>query len=88
MTKHVNPGDVVQSTAGKDKDKLFLVVDVIDRYAYLIDGKTKKQSNPKKKSKKHIKVISTTAQPLVDEIKKGSMVGAKRIKQTICNKKI
>ncbi|MBQ7903813.1 MAG: KOW domain-containing RNA-binding protein [Oscillospiraceae bacterium] len=47
-------GDVVKTTAGKDKDSYFCVVELIDSYCFLRDGKIHKLENPKRKSFKHV----------------------------------
>ena len=47
-------GDVVKTTAGKDKDRYFCVVELIDSYCFLRDGKIHKLDNPKRKSFKHV----------------------------------
>ena len=47
-------GDVVKSAAGKDKDSYFCVVELIDSYCFLRDGKIHKLDNPKRKSFKHV----------------------------------
>ena len=47
-------GDVVKSVAGKDKDSYFCVVELIDSYCFLRDGKIHKLDNPKRKSFKHV----------------------------------
>ena len=47
-------GDVVKSTAGRDKDGFFLVIDLKDGFAYIADGKTRKIGNLKKKNVKHL----------------------------------
>ena len=89
MSKDVFLGDVVISTAGKDKDKKFLVIDKKDDFLYLVDGKSRRQQNPKKKSIKHVKIIVSQGQiDLANEINKGNLVGAKRIKSALANKKI
>lgn len=89
MLKKASPGDVVVSTAGRDKDKIFLVAQVDGDYAYLVDGKIRKISLPKKKSLKHIKVILPKGLvSLSEEIKHGAPVGAKRLKRALTNKKI
>ena len=89
MNKSVNLGDVVISTAGRDKGKVFLVTDTDGKFAYLVDGKCRKISAPKKKSFKHIKVILPKELiTLSEEIKSGVPVGAKRLNQMLTNKKI
>lgn len=88
MKKEIKSGDVVLSIAGRDKGKVFLVVEVKDGYAYLIDGKTKKVFRPKKKSPVHIEVINTMALgDMSDEIKNGKPVGAKRIRSALAKQK-
>lgn len=52
-------GNVVLSTAGKERGELLVVVALDDKYAYLSDGRRLKASKPKKKSLKHIKLFDT-----------------------------
>ena len=48
-------GSVVQSLAGKDKDKLFIVSNILnEQYVHLVDGKNRTLLNPKKKKIKHL----------------------------------
>ena len=51
---NLSVGDVVKSAAGKDKDSYFCVVELIDSYCFLRDGKIHKLDNPKRKSFKHV----------------------------------
>ena len=55
----VKVGDVVISTQGRDKDKLYVVVGV-DRYVFVSDGNVHKLAYPKKKNSKHIKFVKST----------------------------
>lgn len=89
MLIQIESGDVVKSTAGRDKEKIFLVVDVLDNFVYLVDGKTHKTSSPKKKSIKHVKnILPKGLKSLSDRIKRGELVGNKRISRSLPNKKI
>ena len=45
-------GDLVISIAGRDKGERFLVIDVKDGYASIVNGKTRKVDNPKIKKTK------------------------------------
>lgn len=48
-------GSVVKSLKGHDKDKIFVVVEVVsDKYVRIADGKTRKISAPKLKKVKHL----------------------------------
>ncbi len=73
-------GDIVLSLKGRDKQNAFLVVELKDGFAYLVDGKVRKTTKPKKKSVKHIKKISDCGlKSLASEIKNGLCVGNKRV---------
>lgn len=59
-------GKVVHSKAGRDKDKCFIIVGIIDNeYVYISDGDLRKIESPKKKKLKHLVVTDI----LVDEIR-------------------
>ena len=45
--------DVVASTAGRDIDKWFYVIDLDETYLYLANGKDRRIENPKRKKRKH-----------------------------------
>ena len=45
--------DVVKSTAGRDMDKWFYVVNLDETYLYLANGKDRRIENPKRKKRKH-----------------------------------
>ena len=46
--------DIVRSIAGRDKGKLFFVVDVEGEFLLLADGKIRRLESPKRKKRKHI----------------------------------
>ncbi|ASW44421.1 LSU ribosomal protein L14E [Clostridium isatidis] len=59
-------GKVVLSKAGRDKDHLYVVIDVLnDKYVLLSNGNTKTVQMPKRKSLKHLRVLNNVD----DEIK-------------------
>ena len=51
-------GTIVKSIAGHDKNNLFVIINVENEYVYLVDGKCRPLSNPKKKKVKHIQYIA------------------------------
>lgn len=51
---------IVASTKGRDIDTIYIVFGVVDGFAYLFDGKSKKENNLKKKNLKHLKVVDDT----------------------------
>jgi len=56
MASKFSLGQVVQSKAGRDEGKLYVVVDVEpdQKFLYLADGKTRKVEKPKKKNPRHL----------------------------------
>lgn len=48
---------MAKSKAGRDKDRIYLIVREDREYVYLADGKYRLVENPKRKNKKHIQVI-------------------------------
>lgn len=47
-------GQIVQSTQGRDKGRLFVVIDIVDdAHALLVDGSLRRLDKPKKKKMKH-----------------------------------
>ena len=61
-------GSVVLSVAGRDKDKYFIVVKVIDdSFVMIADGESHLLEKPKKKRRKHIKPIGVVIEKLADK---------------------
>lgn len=53
--EQITLGQIVHSKAGRDKDKYFVVVGIIDDdYVLIADGDFRKISSPKKKKVKHL----------------------------------
>ena len=80
MAKVINQGDLVVSTAGRDKEKSFLVISVNDKIAYVVDGRERKTVNPKKKNVKHLEKFSNVSIiELAEKIKNGVPIGNERV---------
>ncbi|MGN1227058.1 MAG: RNA-binding protein [Christensenellales bacterium] len=58
MTNGVPLGAIVRATAGRDIDKLFIVIGIVDNeYVLIADGKNRSLKKPKKKKLKHLKFL-------------------------------
>lgn len=57
--------DIVKSLAGRDQNNLYVVGLVEDEYCYLVDGKTKPLTKPKRKKLKHIERLGSGLQELI-----------------------
>ena len=51
---NLQKGDVVVATAGKEKNQIFVIASIDDKYCWLVDGDRLKLTKPKKKSLKHV----------------------------------
>lgn len=80
----ISIGTVVKATAGRDKGRVFLVIDVKDGFAYIADGRTRKIGKLKKKNFKHlIKAAEATLKSDAVKIKCGEFFGNERLKKAI-----
>ena len=50
-------GMLAKSLAGHDEGNVYLIVETDERYVYLVDGKIRTLSKPKRKRKKHVQLI-------------------------------
>lgn len=67
-THEVKIGQMVKSKAGRDKDRVFIVIDIIDeQYVLIADGDLRKIDNAKKKKIKHLFLYNNL---ISDEISK------------------
>ncbi|WP_139264211.1 KOW domain-containing RNA-binding protein [Clostridium magnum] len=58
-------GRVVFSKAGRDKDKFFIILDVVDsNYVYISDGLLRSVEKPKKKKVKHLAFTHVIAEEI------------------------
>lgn len=67
-------GQIVNSRAGRDKDKYFIVIGIIDdNYVSIADGSLRKIGNPKKKKIKHLNITNCLDNTIKDKLinKKG-----------------
>jgi hypothetical protein len=54
-------GELATSKAGHDKDRLYMIVGEEGECVYLCDGRLRGVEHPKKKKKKHIQIIHSSA---------------------------
>ncbi len=81
---NVKRGDLVVATSGRDVNKLFMVIEVSDSVAKIVDGKSRKVASPKKKNVKHLKVIkSAVLTELAEKIIGGECVGNSTVRKAI-----
>lgn len=86
----VQEGSVVVATAGKEKNKLFVVLKKEEKYVFLVDGKRLKTKKPKKKSLKHVQKASKeifNVENLTGQEKDNAEI-RKFLKERVCQNKM
>ena len=66
--------DVVMSTAGRDKGKLFYVIDVDPVFLNLVNGKDRTLEKPKHKKRRHIEKVLRSETRVANKLKSGDKV--------------
>lgn len=62
-------GQIVCSKSGRDKDRLFIVVDIVDHeYVLIADGDLRKVEKPKKKKVKHLQKYNIVDKELEEKL--------------------
>lgn len=79
-------GDAALSLKGRDKDRLFLVVDVRNGRAFVTDGSVRKTTALKAKNVKHLKVLrSGVLTELSERIRKGEPVADVKVRRALAS---
>ena len=61
--------NIVRSDAGRDKGKLFYVLDTQGEYLLLADGKSRKVESPKRKKRRHVLFVAAEDNRLSGKIR-------------------
>lgn len=59
-------GDIVISNSGRDKGQKYIVWKIENKFVYLVNGKSRKIANPKKKNAKHITIYQKSDEALIN----------------------
>lgn len=82
-------GQIVQATAGRDKDGIFCVVGVDRERAMLLlaDGKRRKVAHPKAKRPGHVRALADENQacgcPAVQKLKQGEPLSDRELRRAL-----
>ncbi len=68
-TKDVTIGQYVRSKAGRDRDRVFIVTQVVDeKYVLIADGDLRRIEKPKKKKIRHLAVLAQVSETLKEKL--------------------
>lgn len=74
---------IVVSLAGRDKDRLFIVMETEPNFVYLVDGRLRKLEEPKKKRRKHVAFVTNLGDRLATKIRNGEKVLNSEIRRAL-----
>ena len=68
-------GRFALSKAGRDRDRCFLILDVIDeQFVTVVDGRLRKLSHPKKKKLMHLRLKPQIAEEFLQKREQGTLL--------------
>ena len=70
----ISKSDIIESLAGRDKGKLFYVIETEENFVLIADGRGRKLENPKRKKLKHVRRVSRTETRVALKIRNGDKV--------------
>ncbi|MDF2523188.1 MAG: ribosomal protein [Clostridiales bacterium] len=77
-------GQVVNSKAGRDAGKKFIIVGIIDQtYVQISDGDLRKIESPKKKKLKHLELTGTIIEPISEKFRSELKVTNSEIRKAL-----
>lgn len=89
MENNLCIGSIVLSTAGRDKDRIYLVSKLIDEnFVFVVDGNFRLFANPKKKRIKHIKLTSEVVKTIKEKIENEKKVFDSEVFSALKNSKL
>lgn len=84
MMGELQLGQLVYSTAGRDKGRAFFVVALSgDSFAYLADGDLRKIERPKKKNIKHVRMTKMSAPGIVKKLQNNEKISNAELRNAI-----
>ena len=75
--------DIVKASAGRDKGKLFFVLEVEGEYLLLADGKNRRLERPKRKKRKHVIFQARFDCRTAEKIRSGEKLANSELRRTL-----
>ena len=76
-------GSLVLATAGRDKGKIFLILQTDGVYCFIANGRERKAETPKKKKLKHTRLLGPASEEIMDKISNGISLTNAEIRRSI-----
>ncbi len=79
----VEPGQLARSLAGRDKGRLYIILEAEGEYVSLADGKYRTAENPKRKKKKHVQLQDFRNPKLKGKLSRNEMLRDEEIRKIL-----
>ena len=79
----ITRSDIVKSAAGRDKGKIFFVLDVEGEFLLLADGKSRKLEQPKRKKRKHVTFAGRSDSRTAERIRSEENITNSELRRTL-----
>lgn len=74
-TREISVGQIVKSKAGRDQDRIFIVLQIIDeQYVLIADGDLRKIDKPKKKKVKHLMKYNIRSEEIKQRVERNEKI--------------
>ncbi|WP_409970023.1 KOW domain-containing RNA-binding protein [Bengtsoniella intestinalis] len=75
--------NIIKSDAGRDSGKLFVVTSTDGEYLWLVDGKSRKVEQPKRKKRKHVAFVAEGTTRLAQKIQHGEHITNSEVRRAL-----
>ena len=75
--------DIVKSAAGRDKGKIFFVLNVEGEFLLLADGRNRKLEQPKRKKRKHVVFAGRSDSRTAEKIRSEENITNSELRRTL-----
>lgn len=77
-------GQVVKSKAGRDRNRVFVILDIVDdSFVLVVDGDLRKLNSPKKKKIKHLVVYNTILEEFINMLKSNQKINDAAVRKLL-----
>lgn len=83
-TTDISIGQFVKSKAGRDKDRIFIIIEIVDEvYVKIVDGDLRRVESPKRKKIKHLAKMNDVSDDIQQKLKDNRKVTNQMVRREI-----
>jgi ribosomal protein L14E/L6E/L27E len=83
-TTDISLGQFVKSKAGRDKDRIFIIIEIVDEvYVRIVDGDLRRTESPKRKKIKHLAKMNEVSDDIQQKLNDNRKVTNQMVRREI-----